>query len=394
VTDGIDLVLIGYRPPALHAASHLGLRVLLVDDKPPTEAAARRLQGAVEAPLEGDPDALCRLTQEALGDRRPRAVVAAGERGVLAGAALRAAYGLRGIDPETAWLARDKPTMKTAARARGIPCTDWVALTPETTSAELIEALGLPVVLKYRASSGTRSLMVTRTAEETERGLASLSAEERGAWMAERFVQGSEMSIESFVRDGEILFVNATEYYIPGFASIAPATLPKQEAEEILALNAAVLSELGLRHGMTHLELYRTADGPLFGEVAVRPPGGRLMRLIRRAYDFDPWEVVIQLELDGPLPALPHKARQAAGAWMLHPGPGRVVSLRGLAAARRVPGVRKLICRTRAGRIVPVRESTGNDVGWLEVSGKNRDEVAERMQKAHDLIHFEMEPLE
>ena len=34
---GIDLVLVGYRPPALHAASGLGLRVLLVDAIAPSE---------------------------------------------------------------------------------------------------------------------------------------------------------------------------------------------------------------------------------------------------------------------------------------------------------------------------------------------------------------------
>jgi biotin carboxylase len=200
------------------------------------------------------------------------------------------------------------------------------------------------------------------------------------------------MSVESFVRDGKILFTNPTEYYIPGFASIAPADLPEAEMAEILALNAAALSALGLTRGMTHLELYRTSDGPVFGEVAVRPPGGRLMRLIRRAYAFDPWEVVMQLELGLDTPDLPARARGAAGAWMLHPGPGKVVSVRGLAAARRVEGVKKLVCRARAGRVVPPRESTGRDVGWIEVAGRSRDQVAERLQTAHDLIRITLEP--
>ena len=49
--------------------------------------------------------------------------------------------------------------------------------------------------------------------------------------------------------------------------------------------------------------------------------------------------------------------------WMLHPGPGRVASVRGLSAAARIQGVRKLVCRVRKGRTVPPRASTGSDVG-------------------------------
>ena len=142
---------------------------------------------------------------------------------------------------------------------------------------------------------------------------------------------------------------------------------------------------------MTHLELFRTPDGPVFGEVAVRPPGGRLMRLLRRAYDFDPWSVVIRLELGERPGVLPSKALRGAGVWMLHPGAGRVRSVRGLAAASRVRGVRKLVCRIRAGSVLEPRAGSGSDVGWFEVWGKDRDEVQERMQRAHDLIHIEME---
>ena len=297
MADDIDLVLVGYRPGALHAASRLGLRVLLVEETPPSEAARRRIASSVQTPLEGNEATLVRRTKEALGYCVPRAVVAAGERGVLAAASIRASYGLGGIGPATAHRARDKPTMKTVARAAGIPCTDWRELHAFTAASDLVAELDLPVILKRRDASGTRGLIVARTPDEVARDLASIPEEERDGWMAERFVRGVEMSVESFVFEGEILFVNPTEYLVPAYANIAPASLPAAEAEAVYALNAAVLAALGLRRGMTHLELFRTPQGPVFGEVALRPPGGRIMRLLRRAYDFDPWETVIQLEL-------------------------------------------------------------------------------------------------
>ena len=387
----IDLVLVGNRPGALHAASRLGLRVLLVEEERPSAAARRRIAGWVEAPLEGAQDVLLERTRDALGTRRPRGVVAAGEWGVLAAATLRASLALGGLGPETAHLARDKPGMKFAARAAGVACTDWEVLDERSEAESLVERLGLPVVLKHRAGVGTRGLVVARTAADVGQHLASIDAPERSGWMAERFVQGTEMSVESFVADGRILFTNPTEYFVVGHANIAPAALPAAEAEAILELNAHAIAALGLSRGMTHLELYRTPSGPVFGEIAVRPPGGRIMRLLRRAYDFDPWEAVIRLEM-GESPNLDRPARRVAGVWMLHPGPGRVVSVRGLAAAGRVLGIRKLVCRLRKGRTVLPRASTGSDVGWIEAWGRDRDQVAERLRAAHDLIRIEMAP--
>lgn len=386
----VDIVLVGYRPGALHAASRLGLGVLLVEEKRPSPAARRRIVDWVDAPLEGAQADLIARTRARLGDAVPRGVVSAGERGVLGAAALRDGLGIAGIDQVTAHRARDKPTMKAAARAAGVLCADWLELQPDTDTDALVAAVGVPLVLKHRAGAGTRGLLVARSKDQVAAHLSSIAPEERHGWMAERFVDGVEMSIESFVADGRILFTNPTEYYVVGFANIAPAALPPEEHAAIQALNARALAALGISRGMTHLELYRTPDGPVFGEVAVRPPGGRIMRLLRRAYHFDPWEVTVRLEL-GEVPEIPPEPRRTAGVWMLHPGPGRVTSIRGLAAARRILGVRKLVCRLRTGRTVAPRASTGADVGWIEVWGKSRDQVARRLQTAFDHVDIGME---
>jgi biotin carboxylase len=386
----IDLVLVGHRPGALHAASRLGLGVLLVEEEAPAPAARRRVAAWVEVGPEADEAALLAAVREALGGQAPRAVLATGERGVLAAAALRAAHGVAGIGPVVARAARDKPLMKAAARRAGIPCADWRTLDADVRADELVADLGLPLVLKPRDGTGGRAMTKSVSAVDVARALDRIPAEERPRWVAERWVAGIEMSIESFVADSRILFTNPTEYFVPAAANVAPAVLPEAELGDLLALNARVLGTLGVERGMTHLEVFRTPEGPRFGEVAVRPPGGRIMRLLRRAYGFDPWEAAIRIEL-GEAPEFPARPVGAAGVWMLHPGPGRVASVRGLAAARRLPGVRKLVCRVRTGSEVGPRSSTGADVGWIEVGGRDREEVARTLTAAHDLVRIEME---
>jgi hypothetical protein len=58
-----------------------------------------------------------------------------------------------------------------------------------------------------------------------------------------------------------------------------------------------------------------------------------------------------------------------------------------------VRGVCKLVCRVRSGQEIKRRESTGADVGWIEVRGANRHQVAERMREAHELLHIDLEPI-
>jgi biotin carboxylase len=385
-----DLVLVGLRRDALRAARSFGLRILLVEERPVPASVRARVAGVAALAFDAPDEALRDALDPFVGSDAPRAVVAAGERGVSTAARIRAAYGVPGITPETARRARDKVEMKRAVRVAGVPCTEWVAITPETTAADVVTTLGLPTVFKERWGSGSRGVTIARTWPEVLTCLEAMRADPPERWMAERHVTGEEMSIESFVSGGRILFTNPTEYFVVGYANIAPANLDPAEMAALLALNAGALAALGIRQGMTHLELYRTAAGPLFGEVTVRPPGGRIMRLIRRVYGFDPWQAVIAVEL-GQSFDFPAAARRHGGVWMLHPGPGRVERIEGFDEARAVKGVRKLVCRLAVGDVVEARESTGRDTGWLEVSGLTRDAVAERLCRARQYLRVGME---
>lgn len=384
----IDVIVIGNRPGCLQAAHRMGLRTLLVADVQPSALARRRIAEWVQVPLDIPvPDMAGRVLDQ-LRNRTVRAVFAAGERGVYLAAALREALGMPGLDLSGALRVRDKALMKETVRKAGVRCTDWAVLDVDTEAGALTDQLGLPVVLKERDGAGSGGLQILHDEPSVAMALGRL--EDPSRWLAERFVSGAEMSIESFLLDGEVLMTNPTEYFAVGFANIAPAGLSDEILAPLLDLNARALAALGPFTGMTHLELYRSASGPVFGEVALRPPGGRIMRLLRRAYDFDPWEAALRLEL-GERPELPDGAARHAGVWMLHPGEGVVADIRGLTAARRIKGVTKLICRVEPGSVVRPRSSTGVDVGWIEVRGPSRDKVADRLRRAHELVEIRLE---
>ncbi|GIW71107.1 MAG: argininosuccinate lyase [Planctomycetota bacterium] len=381
--QGRTVLFVGSRRGALAAAERLGLRVLLVTDRAPARARRPKLAGWAEVDLRARPPAeVAAAALELCARERVEAVLALTEFSAVAAAEVRAALGLPGLGPEQAWRCRDKLLMKQCARAAGVRCADTVEIGPATTAAELVERLGLPLVIKQRAGAGGRGTVLARD-------LAAVAAALQPGWLAEAFVDGIEMSVETLQAAGQVLFVNPTEYLRPGWASIVPAALQQTARSAALDLNRRALAALGIAHGMTHLELFLTPRGPVLGEVAARPPGGFLMDLIGRAYGFDPWEALLRVEL-GEQPALPRTAGLYAGAWLLHPGGGTVRAVAGLEQARAVAGVEEVRCSLAIGQPLAPRTSTAQWVGRILACGRERDAVAAALERAASALRIEM----
>jgi biotin carboxylase len=183
------------------------------------------------------------------------------------------------------------------------------------------------------------------------------------------------------VSSGKICFFNPSEYLLPLWANVVPATLPEAVEQQVRHLTQRVVEGFGIERGMLHLELFLTPDGPVFGEVAMRPPGGHLMELIETSYGFDIWEALLRVEL-GQTPQLPASAQRFSGVWFLHPGEGKVTAVTGVEAARRVPGVDDVECRLRAGERVERRESSGQSCGHIMASGDSREKVVTALKLA------------
>lgn len=361
------LVLCGYRKAAHEAARELGFRPLSLDLR--------------DTPLRARPDRIpvplgrgaTELLREALDGEHPYAVVAVSESGVAVAGTLREALRLPGPRSEVLRRCTDKLTMKRALEKKGIPLTRWCEVRRNTRPEALVEKLGLPLVLKPRRSSGGRGVQVAHTLEEVGHALP-------GADLAEAFLQGEEMSVETFLQDGRILFQNFTHYLRPGWASVVPAPLGADREEQLRRFTQEVHAALGVEQGMTHMEVYLTENGIYFGELGLRPPGGRIMDLIAVAWDFDPWRAFLDIELDE-TPRLPDRPRGAAGVWFLHPGPGVVQELAGFEEVDQEPDVLGLRCRVGPGETVGERLGTGQSIGELMIGAPDPRRCIERLEE-------------
>ncbi len=284
-------------------------------------------------------------------------VIAGTEASVMPAAVTRRLVGARLANAATSKLCRDKLHMKEHLAGFGIPMTRFRADSPDLDPEQLFADLGSPVVRKFRKSTGGRGLQLLTDPK-------SFSPGKHGVSILERFVDAPEASVESFISDGKVRFVNLTDYHLKAHSNFVPAVFEESVRKTLLELNERVIAALGITWGMTHMEVYLTDKGPLFGEIAMRPPGGYLMNAMSHAWDFNPWEAFLAIELDEGF-EFPSVVSAYAASEVLHPGVGRVAAVRGKSAILDRQGVREFRLKVKSGQQLDARNTLGQDTGYV-----------------------------
>lgn len=277
-------------------------------------------------------------------------VVTPSEAGVQAGGYVRSYFGLAGPGYDVVNGFSNKHVMKQRLRASGVPVARFRQLAGLAEAADAARTLGWPLVVKPVIGGGSEDVFAIRDAAE----LAALADAHRSAslrrspypLLAEEFVDiATEYHCDGVVVGGEVRFVAVSEYFAPVLRSVGclvgSSTLPDgaPEAAAVADLHGAAVKALGLRDGVTHLEVLRSADGYLVGEIACRPGGGGITQMLLHQYGVDLWEEFVATSTAGRAGC----AARPAGDFLLQyllPWPTGVVErVSTEAELREVPGV-------------------------------------------------------
>lgn len=316
-----------------------------------------RSQKSVTAPLWNSAEKIREQIRTSFSGRQFTHVIAGTEAAVLPASVARRQVGSRLCNTVTGNRCRDKLLMKQYLSKFGIPMTRYMADVTGLDPQTVFNNLGSPVVRKYRKSSGGKGLQFLQSPDEYIPG-------SHGHSILERFVDAPEASIESFIDDGRIRFTNITRYEVKGHTNFVPAVVTSEEHKMLIALNERVIEALNIEWGMTHLEVYLTEQGPLFGEVALRPPGGYIMNAMQHAWDFNPWEAFLAMELGEDF-VFPETPSGYAASEVLHPGAGKVTAVRGKSRVLEEQGVMEFRVKIKPGDVLDCRMGFGQDAGYV-----------------------------
>ena len=397
-TDKNTVWILGNRSDAIEVAKNNDLRVVLLYNKKLKNHKADTLEqiSFVWSKQEWEKFVNDLLRKEA----QPVAILAPTEKAVLPAAWISDILKPTYYTPfEVALNCTHKPTMKRVAKKNSIPCADFLENESgenKILKKELIEKLRLPMAFKTCTGSGSRGAYLVKTEKEVPAFL-------KKGYMAESFIEGTECSIEAVVQNGKVLFQNITEYTEPKFANLVPATFSETIKNKIYQFNEKIISALGAKNGITHTEVFiQNLDSNdtgkinlVFGEMALRPPGGYIMELLKLSYQKNFWQIWLDAflgnELDTTINRKDTKVHFYSGLRLFHPKEGTLKSIQGKEFIESIPEIEEFTLSVKEGSTIKQREGTGQSVGHVVIKGKDKERIKSLLKEVKQKLVFEVE---
>ncbi len=248
-------------------------------------------------------------------------IVALDDFDVEMAAMLREYLRLPGMGETTAHAFRDKLSMRTRARAAGIPCPDFVHVLNDRAIGEWTSRVPPPWVLKPRSQAAAIGIKKIQSADELWQVVGALG-DGRADYLLERFVPGDVFHVDSIVFDSQPQFAMVSRYATPPMAVaheggiFVTRTLGDDDpaVAPLRALNATVLDSFGMRRGVSHTEFIRSVEGDwYFLETSARVGGAYIVDVIEAATGVNLWREWARVEIAGDGVPRAADARRARG---------------------------------------------------------------------------------
>src|SRR5579863_5759124 len=277
--------------------------------------------------------AAVRWVQDRLWVDRLEATV---EAHTLPAAQVREACTIPGTSVRTAWLCRDKPSMKEALRAAGVPTA---ASAGASTAAEVVafaEQVGYPVILKPRSGAGALDTMRADDPASLQRALGLFGGQGVASIAVEEFVEGHEGFYDTITINGQVAVDFVSHYYPNVLEAMRTRWISPQfvatnridtapEYRELRDMGRRVIAALGIGTSATHMEWFFGPKGLKFSEIGCRPPGVGAWDLYSAGNDMDIYRAWADAIVHGGTGQAPSR-RFASGIVALRPDRDGVIS--------------------------------------------------------------------
>ena len=220
--------------------------------------------------------------------------------------------------------------------------------------------------------------------------------------MVEEFLDGPQVSTESIMLDGI--------GYTPGFSDRnyefldrfapwfienggdLPSHLPGHIQGAVCQTVEAAGLAMGILNGNIKGDIVVNRGKPYVIELAARLSGGYFCtREIPLNTGVDFVGCVIRMALGEKLSPdeLRPKFKKPVIQRYVFPSPGRITSIKGIEAARRVPGIEEIIVNMKPGDVVPEATSSAARAAMILASGQTKADALSAARAAIDCIKVE-----
>ena len=291
------------------------------------------------------------------------------------------ALGLPHPDPDAVRHCRDKNAQRQGLSAAGVPGPAFAAAHTPDAAVTAAARIGLPVVVKPVAGSGSIGTRLCRRTDEVRAAASgvldadpiTLALPPQDAVMVEQYLGGVEYSVETL--DEHVVGVTrkhlGPEPYFVEIGHDFPAPVELAEHVELSEIAVSALRALGLGWGPAHVELRQTVGGPRIVEVNPRLAGGMIPRMVQEACGIDMIFHVVAEAAGRSVTPRSTRAQAASIRFLVARTAGRLIEIQGEDDARRVPGVIDVVLTREPGQDVVLRHSFQDRLGLVLAAGED-----------------------
>lgn len=315
-------------------------------------------------------------------------------KGVVAGADVAVtasmvseALGFPGIPVEVALRSNNKWLMKKKWLKDGIPTPYAEEVSTLHEAQKAVRKLGLPCMVKAidnAASRGSRRIDSVKELEGAFRDACDHST--TGTALIEEYVEGVEQSVEMVVYNGMHLRFGVVDRHF-GFEPFPieightnPSRLAPDLQESLYELTRGAAESLGIYYGPYKADTILTEKGPMILELPARLSGGfhsQYTTPLSTGLEPQIAAIAMAVGMEIPLEAIKTTRSRVAVCKAVFPRPGRVVKIKGLQDARRLPGVEEIFMMVKEGEVVHEYRNCAHRVCYIIATGYSFD-LAER----------------
>ncbi|MET9697957.1 ATP-grasp domain-containing protein [Streptomyces sp. NPDC006529] len=398
---------------AAETAHALGHRAIVVVEEPSWE---HEYVDAVYSAPTGDLQAtVARCVEIAKEESEPIAgVIAFVEHSVPAAAAVAAELGLPYISPDTAEKSRDKLSMRQAFEKVGISQPRFALASSIEEAQEAAKSISYPLVMKPIIGGGSMFVRRVDNAEELAEHFEEIRA---GAWagfdydplfflksrysegiLLEEFLRGNEISVESYVQDGETTVVAVHDKPMPMDGPFfeetfyaTPTVLTGETLAKVKEFTKLAHEGLGIEQGATHTEFRISPEGePYILETGARLGGGPVYQSVLLSTGIDMVEVLTKVSLGQAVDVLVDDRNVRHVGFSLHFGeqPGELVGVDGVEALEASESVSEVMIYSKIGDLIDVPPRVWQAHGHVIFTGSSREDVMEKQRQVNETLRF------
>jgi formate-dependent phosphoribosylglycinamide formyltransferase (GAR transformylase) len=258
------------------------------------------------------------------------------EAHIMSTAQVREACTIPGTSVHTAWLCRDKPSMKEALRAAGVPTAASAAVGSAAAAHEFASQVGFPLILKPRSGAGASGTIRVDSPSDLDQALGVFGGQGVDSIAVEEFIEGHEGFYDTIAVDGRVAMDFASHYYPNVLEAMRTRWISPQfvstnridsapEYAELREMGQRVIGALGIGTSATHMEWFFGPKGLKFSEIGCRPPGVGAWDLYSAGNDLDIYRAWADAIVHGGTFVSPSR-RFASGIVALRPDRDGVIS--------------------------------------------------------------------